>query len=908
LDRDFHRRRDVHPAKRRANGRSARRHTFFREVLMRRPAHLKSLTGALLAAVATAALLLLPVVMTWGSKSRTPSSPGERAEAMEDRKSLQMRRVTAVARPGDLSPFGANFQADKRELSKEERRHLVETPIGWVDLKHPEKGVLARVPASLRANPAEQRKAGLKGQGNPHDVNIVTLDEGALNSRGYDAIEADLQRHGRVLGQIPERGVLLRVANEKAFDELAAESYVESIGTYEPAYKVSPSTGRIPLIERARAQSTDIDLLVSLWSDTDAAAARAAVESVAGHDKVTEFSLDGRILQVKGSPQMAARLVQDPSVRSVEERMEFQLTNAETPTTMMIGNTESSFGLARPYHDMGIDGGGLNAAGLSRSSCSVTVSKTCHVNTDCPGGETCQVRVNNDTAQVPPQIVAVTDNGISYDAVHFSQTITQVTTPLIQIGPSHRKVHSIQAVEDNGTSCDGVLSGSNTHGNVVAGIIAGAPGDFGLTFSHGIDPSDGIPVGGWSLDALARGSRIIMQDAGATTRCLINELAEVGGNVNPGSLLDRLNLAVCPKNGGGTGACAGVTGGAYEVHLHVMPFGVPNFDNILTNLENGTYTVDSKNIDTFLVNNRDYMVFSPVGSQGNHVEGSSIVELWPDIFDGSAVDNDPNTPHPPQIPPPATAKNVVTVGGSNSDLWTVFGDYNDEENPIGFSSKGPATALSLRTAPIIMAPGTDGSGLFAYPGFISAATNRSRDNDNANPVDNQIDESNTGTSFSAGFATAAGAIVRDYFAQGFYPTGTRQTADRMPTLSGSAVRAALVASANFMEQLAFDIPTKPPTSDLTVYYSRSVNVGTVAGPGGSVNVGIIGNGVQGYGRIVLDNVLPIANYPPTLGTGSPDTIEYPAAGLILYDMLGTGEAPIDNAGRSCEAEAQDCVP
>src|SRR5204863_375446 len=163
----------------------------------------------------------------------------------------------------------------------------------------------------------------------------------------------------------------------KAFDELAAESYVESIGTYEPAYKMSPSTGRIPLIERARAKSPDIDLLVSLWSDADAAAARAAVESVAGSDKVTEFSLDGRI----------------------------------------------------------------------------------------------------------------------------------------------------QQVEDNGTSCDAVLSGSNTHGNVVAGIIAGAPGDFGLTFSHGIDPSDGVPVGGWSLDALARGARIIMQDAGAPSRCLINELA-----------------------------------------------------------------------------------------------------------------------------------------------------------------------------------------------------------------------------------------------------------------------------------------------------------------------------------------------------------------------------------------------
>ena len=129
-------------------------------------------------------------------------------------------------------------------------------------------------------------------------------------------------------------------------------------------------------------------------------------------------------------------------------------------STLMIGNSESSFGLSRPYHDLGIDGGGLNAAGQ-------------------PTG----TRVNNDLAQVPPQIVAVTDNGISVDAVHFSQTVTQVTTGLVAIGPSHRKIHAIQGPEDDGSSCDGLLFGSNTHGNVVAGIIAGAPGDFGITFT-----------------------------------------------------------------------------------------------------------------------------------------------------------------------------------------------------------------------------------------------------------------------------------------------------------------------------------------------------------------------------------------------------------------------------------------
>jgi len=38
---------------------------------------------------------------------------------------------------------------------------------------------------------------------------------------------------------------------------------------------------------------------------------------------------------------------------------------------------------------------------------------------------------------------------------------------------------------------------------------------------------------------LARGSRIIMQDAALPTRCLLTELTEVGGNLAPGNLLDR---------------------------------------------------------------------------------------------------------------------------------------------------------------------------------------------------------------------------------------------------------------------------------------------------------------------------------------------------------------------------------
>src|SRR6185295_11449293 len=133
-------------------------------------------------------------------------------------------------------------------------------------------------------------------------------------------------------------------------------------------------------------------------------------------------------------------------------------------------------------------------------------------------------------------------------------------------------------------------------------------------------------------------------------------------------------------------------------------------------------------------------------------------------------------------------------------------------------------------------------------------------------------ENNIGTSYASAYATGAAAIVRDYFAQGFYPSGNRTTADRMSKVSGALVKAALVASANFLEGIG--VSDYPTTNDRLVGQSRSINLGTVSG----VPVGIIGNNEQGYGRIQLSNILPIPNWPPAMSIGLPNTPEYPASG------------------------------
>ncbi len=837
---------------------------------MSRSAYLRSIRGVLLGGVISCLLLVVPFAVNWASRGHARNeTPIQRLAQLMVRQDKAFRPAPQQRVDG-IAPFPRGFEAP--DPGRGRRAGLLQTSVGWIDPMAREP--FAFLPATLRVPEAAIKRHTPRGSLRV-GLNLVQIEAAALAARGFDALESDVKEVAQVLGSVAERGLLVRV-KERDLNALAALPFVEALVAMPDAAKFGRDVGTLQLINRNRAGQRDMDLVVRIYAGGSPDETLAAIKGIVGEKNVSLRNPDGSDIKVKAKPEQVARLAAIDDVSWIEEEAEYLLQNSEVPTIIMVGNYEETFNGARPYHDLGIDGGGIDrdAGGLSDGR-----------------------RLNNDTDVVPPQIVAVTDNGISYDAVHLSQSATVSASTLFPLGRSHRKVHSVQNVEGGDTSCDALLSGSNTHGNVVAGIIAGNPGELGFLFSKAIDPAEEPALKNITLDALARGSRIIMQDAGATDRCTTNELVETGGNLAPGSLLARLYFATCPKDPTlGIGVCSGVVGGGNEVHLHVMPFGVPPWDNSLGGTTVGAYTGDARDLDVFLVNNRDYMIFSPVGSKGRDPADLTGAPIWPDLFDGTGADRDPNDPSfGLQIPAPATAKNVVTVGGTLSDVWTVFSDFNSEETPVSFSAKGPATPESLRTAPLVMAVSIDGSGIFGYPLFQSAATNRSHDNDNAANataplIDTEIDDQNGGTSFAAAYATAAGAIVRDYFAQGFYPTAGRVDADRIPNVSGSLVRAALVASANFVENVEGNLPTVKGPDDLKLNTTRAANLGTIKG----VPVNVMGNGVQGYGRIVLDQVLPLPNYPPTRGIGLPNTVEYPASGLIVYDMLATGEPPINN--------------
>jgi hypothetical protein len=153
---------------------------------------------------------------------------------------------------------------------------------------------------------------------------------------------------------------------------------------------------------------------------------------------------------------------------------------------------------------------------------------------------------------------------------------------------------------------------------------------------------------------------------------------------------------------------------------------------------NGSYTSYSAQCDQFMWNNKDFLLFF---SNGNNGPGGGTV--------GS----------------PATAKNVVSVGSCNNS--TGYGSLS------GFSSRGPCD--DGRRKPTILAPGNtvysvNGSGDAGYTGM-------------------------QGTSMSSPGAMGAGVLVRQYFCDGFYPTGAANAPDSIaPT--AALMKAVLINGAD----------------------------------------------------------------------------------------------------------------
>jgi len=799
------------------------------------------------------AALLLPAGASGASRSgppvKNPDGGGREELAPLAALKLSARQPQLFARPESLRIGVKLGDLTRAQMTRDKAIIL---PNGAFDLDN------GSLHSQLAANPRVRRDliiadsdAGSIGRdparfsraGGPGPF-IAVLRREAL--RGPDALST-LSAFGkkvRVIDNIPNNAFLVDV---KSFDEylaLASDPSVVHLEAYQPAMRISDKLGYEAYPSRKAAEETTYRLRVDMLPGWNAHEFDALVRRLGGS---IIYAYDDSLLVNGLAPDEVYELARHKSVRFASAIQAFYPLTTTTPGVIQAGHYLNNL---TPFFGLGVDGS--------------------------------------------TQFVAVTDDGMSMDSTPFAQSLTQpdcipsndgdvLARP--DVGTCHRKVESYRTVREieisvgrTGTggspapgdgdflSCDALEQGHSTHGQIVSALAVGNPssGPQGLGITRdNIFTNQGFWQNDIPFDGVARGARLIFQDGHNTPTTSVACFSFGDTDVNAGStntnsvggipfglLRALLHEAAFRLDlpGRDPKIATSWIPDARGAKVHIIPFGVPNFDTNLTNGHNA-YSQESTDIDDFLYRNRESLVMLAAGNDGSDRNQS--------ITTGGIIQPvDPANADTYQIQTPATAKNGVVVGAHLQDA-TSYSTTDDVENPADFSSKGPATINSKRVAPLLLAPGSDGPNTdYTAPSFASMTAFRSNDKDQAGPIGgvtdydgkptDWLDEYNAGTSFAAAGAGGAAALVRDYFAKGLYPTGSPDTARAQTSMSGSLVKAALIASANF-EDL-----------DLKFSLDRFSNE-------------------QGYGRIQLANSMPLADYPEALLPTTQNHAESPGA-------------------------------
>ncbi len=178
----------------------------------------------------------------------------------------------------------------------------------------------------------------------------------------------------------------------------------------------------------------------------------------------------------------------------------------------------------------------------------------------------------------------------------------------------------------------------------------------------------------------------------------------------------------------------------------------------------------------------------------------------------------------------STAKNTLAVGASSPGWYEGGGDI------LYFSSRGPTTDGRLK--PDLVAPGLIKSATETeskkIPGLTDVYGQPAAESLTV-PPNNQCGTSQTqGTSFSSPTAGGMALLARQYFMDGFYPSGTRNPDDGF-TPSSALVRAVMVNSSRNLE------------GDILNYGGHGLVSAGAVEPAPSTR--------QGWGRITLDDAL-----------------------------------------------------
>lgn len=156
--------------------------------------------------------------------------------------------------------------------------------------------------------------------------------------------------------------------------------------------------------------------------------------------------------------------------------------------------------------------------------------------------------------------------------------------------------------------------------------------------------------------------------------------------------------------------------------------------------ETSAYDAIARSLDRFVANHPDFLVLVANGNSG---------------------------PRERSVGAPATAKNVLSIGASENGARA--------DRLASFSSRGPTDDGRLK--PTLTAPGVR---------IVSARTEQSC-----------ATVALSGTSMATPTAAGAASLVRQYFSEGFYPSGRRTAADAFEP-SAALLKATLIAGAREM--------------------------------------------------------------------------------------------------------------
>src|SRR5262245_41770972 len=209
---------------------------------------------------------------------------------------------------------------------------------------------------------------------------VVQVRPEAFTDGAFDQLKQTIIEQGcAIVGEMPVAAFLVRMTWNGSIAIKDSPSVI-SIIPYEPAFKLSPQIGRVPLLDPAKAVSSVYSLKIQLFPGESVDAVSASLAAIG----VTVKGHYSDIILVDADRSKLAAIAGLNPVFRIEEVLPIFLMSEETSTTVQTGKWNNG---ATPYTDAGVDGGGLNKA-----------------------------------SQADDQILAILDNGIQIDAGDLSNT------------------------------------------------------------------------------------------------------------------------------------------------------------------------------------------------------------------------------------------------------------------------------------------------------------------------------------------------------------------------------------------------------------------------------------------------------------------------------------------------------